>query len=383
MFLHCITPTRHLRYAYAQIPNEIEAIKTVLAQDPLLGDYFIEIVVFIKEWLEGKTDFMLHTSGSTGSPKAIKVARHQMQASAQTTLAALRLGKNDRALLAIPAQFIGGKMMIVRALCAQMELYVIKPQGNPLAFWEADLKKTTLLDFAAFVPLQMQTILSETPEKIALIEQMRAIILGGAALPYGLESKLRKLRKLSKVEIYATYGMTETLSHIALRRINGRQADDYFQTLAPTKVALDERDCLVISAPHLDLPHLVTNDLAELRSPTEFRYCGRYDNIINSGGVKIEPEKIERLLEKALIALGLEAHFVIVGLPDERLGEKVACLWERANAWDEKTEQVLKKYLEKHLSKYENPKNFYYLTPFPKTESGKINRLALKQMDFA
>jgi O-succinylbenzoic acid--CoA ligase len=380
MYLHCLTPQKCHTFAYAQIPKEIESIKAILAQDPLLGDYFIDIVVFIKEWLEGKTHFLLRTSGSTGKPKLIEATRSQMQASAETTLEALQLKKNDKALLAISAQFIGGKMMIVRALCAEMELYVIAPQSNPLTLWEADLKKATFLDFAAFVPLQMQAIVEETPEKIPLLEQMKAVIIGGAAISYALEQKLQKIRK---VALYATYGMTETLSHIALRRLNSRQADAYFQTLAPTKVALDARGCLTICAPHLALPHLITNDLAELRSPTEFRYLGRYDNLINSGGIKIEPEKIERLLEKALAVLDLKANFVVLGLPDARLGEKVVCIWERETPWTEKTEETLKKYLEKHLNKYENPKFFYYLTSFPKTGSGKINRPALKEMMLA
>jgi o-succinylbenzoate---CoA ligase len=313
-----------------------------------------ETFLFIKKWLEGAEQFRLTTSGSTGTPKEITLTRSQLQQSTQRTIQALQLSSGTTALVCLDTKYIAGKMMLVRALEANMKIIAAEPASNPL-------QKLTLAvqpDFAALVPLQLETILTD-PTSSQKLQSFKIIILGGAAASESLKAKIKSLRPA----VYATYGMTETVSHIALQRLNGPSPDPDFKTLPEIKIKTDERDCLVIELPGFQNP-IITNDLVKIINDHHFKILGRYDNIINSGGVKLVPETIEKKLSLLLT----NQSFFVAGVFDERLGQKLVLVVQG------KQQPELPAALKLALSGYEVPKGIFYLDKFILTETGKINR---------
>ncbi|MFT5618363.1 MAG: O-succinylbenzoic acid--CoA ligase [Arenicella sp.] len=323
---------------------------------------------FCHDWLNGQTDFVLHTSGSTGKPKPIEITRKQMEASAKSTIQALGLIENDNFLVCINTDFIGGKMMLVRGLELGANLVVIEPSGNPLQFIEPNSQ----FDFMAVVPLQLENILSQSPEKKAVLNQMKAIIVGGAPVGKKLEQKIQLL----KSPVFSTYGMTETISHIALKRLNGNEKSDCFQSLPNVEISQDERGCLAIQSEITKNEVIITNDLVELISPTEFRWLGRVDNIINSGGIKIQLEELESEIEQILLGLEINCQFAICPIPDEKLGQKIVLFLELKSLSDEIFSELTST-MGNQLGKYRNPKETRFQTTFPLTASGKIDRKKL------
>ncbi len=336
----------------------------------LLTNYEIETVNFCQQWLSGQIYFNVHTSGSTGRPKPIRIHREQMQASAQATAQALGLEAGDAALVCINTAYIGGKMMLVRGMELDLELHLIPPQANPYsAFLENFGAKQ--IQFLAFVPLQLQAILAQNPEAQAWLDGTKAIILGGAPVSFALEQKIQSLR----APIYSTYGMTETVSHIALRRLNGAKASAFYEALPSVEVRLDQRACLQIKAPMTQNQWLTTNDRVELLADQRFRWLGRVDNIINSGGVKIQLEKIEQAIEALFYRENLSQAFFLAGLPDEKWGEKLS-LFIEGEAWEKSREEAFLEKLAESLDSYEKPRAVYYLPKFVRTDTQKIHRKA-------
>jgi len=318
-------------------------------------------LVFCHDWLTGKKQFTLQTSGSTGTPKEINFSRDQMIASASMTQAALNLKEDDTALICLDTKYIAGQMMLVRSFVVGMNIIATEPSSNPFT----SIEITQKIDFTALVPYQLQNIVSTNPE---LLNKVRVAIIGGAPIDSSLKNKLRGL----ECEIYATYGMTETLSHIGLMKLNGKNASDYFSVLPGVRIDKDDRGCLVIKTNFLD-KSLITNDLVDIRDSNQFKWLGRWDNIINSGGVKVMPEKIERQLEEIFQANGITNRFFITGFPDSSLGQKV-CLLIESPPFDEGAMHQLQSEMRAELSKYEVPKEIKFLDRFEQTESGKINR---------
>lgn len=318
---------------------------------------------FINHWKSELDNFTLQTSGSTGNPKQIKVSRQSLIKSAKLTAKALDLKKGDTALLCMPIEFVAGKMMLVRALVLDLNLVVVKPSSNPLK----DLSSETTIDFAAMTPMQVQQILKE-PETLSKLSQIKKLIIGGAPVSLQLENDLQQLPG----EVYETYGMTETLTHVSLRRINGTQRSEYFEVLHGISISTDNRGCLNIHAPHLDNPNVITNDLVEIISPTQFRWLGRADNVINSGGIKFFPEQIEKKLENII-----KSRFIVIGLPDKKLGEKVVLVIETSTqkGYDTLPERIAKK-----LETYERPRDIMFVEKFPETSTGKIIRSKIQQL---
>ena len=305
---------------------------------------------FIKEWLQGSEKFKLQTSGSTGTPKEITLTRNQLKQSAERTLRTLNLNQNDTALVCLDTKYIAGKMMLVRALEANTKIVVTEPAANPLQNIESSIT------FTALVPLQLQEILKHS-DSVQKLNDMKAVIIGGAAVSASLQKEITKL----KCAVYATYGMTETVSHIALQRLNGPDATDFFTVLPGIKITRDQRGCLIIEMPEFFQP-IVTNDLVDVIAPNQFRWLGRFDNVINSGGFKISPEEVEKEIE------GLLPHrsFFVTSILDERLGEKLVLILEGARG------NIDLSGLQLHP--YEIPKDVILLPEFIRTETGKINR---------
>ncbi len=323
---------------------------------------FLSALRFCQDWLMGKDSFLLHTSGSTGNPKPITVSRQQMEASAKGTAQALNLCAGDTALVCLNTSYIAGLMMLVRGMVIGMDLILVPPVSSPLR----EIKRQDSLDFAAFVPLQLQTILREqNPDDLSLLNQMKAIIVGGAAPNDELEEMTGGL----SAPVFITYGMTETVSHIALRRLNGKEKEEDYKTLPHVSIDLDERGCLKILAPVTQNQWIQTNDVVVLTGKNSFRWLGRADYTINSGGVKIQPEKVEALLGKLLSENGFSCFF-IAGLPHPQLGEAVT-LFVESNA---EPNEALQEKIRSQVDRFQLPKAILCIPSFPKTATGKIER---------
>lgn len=328
---------------------------------------------FLIEWFSDSPTVNLHTSGSTGVPKLIVAEKSRMIASARMTLDYLGLKPGDTALLCLSVNYIAGKMMVVRAIVGGLNLLIGDLSSNPLQNEERHI------DFAAMVPLQ---VYNSFRDKNGRFSRIGKVIIGGGAIDINEENFYSTLPN----EIYATYGMTETLSHIAMRRINGDKRSPYFTPMDGVDVKVKEENgedigTLVINAPRLCAETLYTNDNVEMRSDGTFRILGRKDNVVCSGGIKLQIEEIE-----AKLANIIYVDFAISSKPDEKLGEKLVLVIEDSKERHVATSSsaLLSSYLGFDLTacleKYEIPKEVFYILHLPRTESGKIARATLKQM---
>jgi O-succinylbenzoic acid--CoA ligase len=326
-------------------------------------------MVFCSEWLSGVDRFIVHTSGSTGEPKPITLTREQMTHSARMTGEALNLRAGDRALVCLSPNHIAGLMMLVRCFVLDLEMTIVEPSSAPFA--TLDLRDTPSFEFTALMPLQLQSILSN-PYHIAFLNAMKAVLVGGVPVSIALRKEIEKLN----APVYQTFGMTETVSHIALRRVNGPDASEMYHTLPGVEIGCDARGCLTIQSAVTEHRRIVTNDVIELLSPRNFRWLGRVDNIINSGGVKVQTEKIEAAIEQTLDEMGFAHHeFFVAGKPDEKYHEVVVAVFGGRRLSSE-TAGKLKTLLQKKLTKYETPKEILFVDSMILTSSGKIDRRA-------
>lgn len=321
-----------------------------------LDDEEIHCFEFIKEWFSEKDFFIVPTSGSTGIPKLIKITRQQMQYSAKMTGKALKLKKGMNAFICLSTQHIAGKMMLVRAFELDLNLTIVSPASNPFINFSP-----SKIDFIALVPFQLQTILESN--KNYYLENCHAIIIGGAPVSYDLEQKIQTVNS----PIFGTYGMTETVSHIALKKLNGIKKDVFFHCLPNVIIKQDERNCLSIESPVSNNETLITNDLVNIISPTSFEWLGRVDNVINSGGIKIQIEQVEQKIIELFYKKNIKNRFIIGGINDKQFGTKVILLIE--GKCDFKLE-----WLHNILTKYELPKALFFTPLLIETKTGKINR---------
>jgi o-succinylbenzoate---CoA ligase len=318
---------------------------------------------FIKDWLSQQKDFEIATSGSTGSPKKIIISRDQMVASASLTARVLNLEKGQSCLICIDTKYIGGRMMLVRALTFGLRICAIDPCANPLEKIPSD----QWVNFTAFVPYQVENVLAS--KNSHLLDKVDQAIIGGAPLGKNTIETLDNF----KCQLYATYGMTETVSHIALRKLNGPEKQRFFHTLPGVTIDLDNRGCAILSVPFLS-EKISTNDIVLKMSSTQFEWLGRFDNIINTGGIKVSPEKVEAAIQTILHSTGLRNRFFVHGMDDKQLGSRVVLVIE-SNILDEQFLKFLYSSLAAVLSPYEIPKEALLVSKFSETENGKINRL--------
>lgn len=296
---------------------------------------------FILDWFDQKSFIELTTSGTTGAPKIIRIEKKAMINSALATGDFFDLKPGDTALHCLPMKYIAGKMMFVRGLILGLAIDFVAPSSHPL------IRENASYDFVAMVPLQIQNCLSE-------FVNVKKIIIGGAKLNSELRKELLKI----KSKVYETYGMTETITHIAAKKIN----EEVFSLLPNVAISQDNRNCLVISAPNLTSELLVTNDLVTIVNENQFIFLGRIDNVINSGGIKLIPEKIEDKL-----AQKIASRFFVIGVADANLGEKLVLIIEG-------DEYPLEETIFDDLDKYEKPKAVFFTKKFIETENGKIKR---------
>lgn len=312
-----------------------------------------EIYNFLKSWFDHSQTVSAQTSGSTGKPKSILLSKQSMINSARMTNRFFGLESGKTALLSLPASYIAGKMMLVRALVGGFNLLTVEPKANPFEDLNAPI------DFASITPYQLH----HSAETLK-VKQVRNIIVGGGHV----NSKLEALADEIPASLYETYGMTETCSHIALRRFNGKEKSGCFTTLEGVTIRRDERDCLAIKAPHLLKNEIQTNDMVELIGLNSFRWLGRADSVVNSGGIKIHPEQVEKKLE-GLIPSG----YFISSIPDEVLENKVVLVIE-SEKYTLQQEIDLKATFENRLDKYEMPRQIFYLPRFIYSSANKVLR---------
>lgn len=321
----------------------------------------------LPDWERAFFDFILHflddtehiiqkSSGTTGKPKTLKLSKAGMIQSAKDTAGYFNLKPGDKALLCLPVEYIAGKMMIVRALIAGLNLFHEAPSSKP------DLSDYQKIHFSAMVPMQVE----HTIEQPAF-ENIEILIIGGSKVSNALASRLKQ----SKTHCYETYGMAETYSHVALRKINGTNPESQFKALPGISFDTDQRDCLVIHANRLEKP-IITNDVVEVTDATYFKLLGRYDNLINTGGIKINPEELENKLSSLI-----DYNFAIIGLPDNTLGEAVTLAIETDQPVDK---EKLQRELVKHLSKFQVPRQIVTLPTLPRNDSYKIDRKKLRKL---
>ncbi|MEY3452210.1 MAG: hypothetical protein RL711_2038 [Bacteroidota bacterium] len=322
-----------------------------------------QAIDWLQEWASEKQAFRIMTSGSTGAPKAIQITRKQMKCSAVLTLKALQLKEGDSMLINLNCEYIAGKMMLVRGMEGEMNMYFTEPSSNPLLTID-----NNTFDFLSFVPLQIETILTQTPEKITILNAAKAIIIGGAPISLSLEKALQNIM----APVYHTYGMSETVSHIALRRVNGKERSAYFNTLNGISIGVDDRQCLRLNHDVSGNQDVISNDIIELISPTAFKWLGRADDVINSGGVKIIPTQVEEKLASIFDQLAIQNRFFVFGLPHATLGSSVNLLIEAA--LHPNLVQSLKDEMANGLSVYERPKAMFFVEKFKETLTQKIDR---------
>ena len=314
------------------------------------GEPYEQIIgEFLFDWLDNNPDIDVLTSGTTGVPKKIKIAKQHMVNSALTTGDFFKIYPGHTALHCLPANYIAGKIMLVRAIILGLSLDIVPPKGNPLSHTHKSY------DFCAMVPLQVK-------KSLAQLERLKTLIIGGAPIPKELREELMNV----KTRAFETYGMTETVTHIAVKEINAK-SNNLFKTLPGTKINSNQEGCLTIDAPHVAHDTIVTTDLVDIIDEQTFKWLGRADNIINSGGVKLIPEQIEEKLN----AIITDRYFVF-SMPDASLGEQLCLLVEGLPSTIDNISEQLRN--NKSLKKYEHPKRIFFTDKFEETPTGKVNR---------
>ena len=323
------------------------------------------VYAFIVEWFSPSPYIEAKTSGSTGAPKIVKLEKDAMCASAAMTCDYFGLRSGDTILLCLSADYIAGKMMLVRALVADLDVLLVPPSSNPLKE-----NFTHAVTFSAFVPMQLEAgLIAAGPDVRATyarrLSSIDTVIVGGSPMRPELCDVLSRL----DCNVYATYGMTETYSHIAVKRIDREHRRRFFESLPGIHVSKDARDCLVVHAPRLGLDRVVTNDLVEIEDGARFSVLGRIDHVINTGSVKVFPERIERKISPLFDG----RRFFVFPQPDHELYQRVGLLIEGGPFAEAKT-QKLRQSMATYVEPYERPKDIFFLRNFFETASGKLDR---------
>ncbi|MGB8705684.1 MAG: AMP-binding protein [Gillisia sp.] len=338
-----------VHYSNAELKNiAYNLIKEGEPHEGAIGD-------FLLDWIKPSEFITVKTSGSTGTPKKFRIRKEFMVNSAKATGSFFELPEKSTALLCLPVDYIAGKMMLVRAMVLGWELDSIPPSSNPLD----QVFKT--YDFCAMTPFQLDN-------SIARLHLIKKLIVGGGAVAPNLQLMVQGL----KTKVYETFGMTETVSHIAAKRLNAKKKKKKeipFKLLPNIQISTDDRGCLIVKAPKVAEGTVVTNDMVEILTYKKFLWKGRYDNVINSGGIKLFPEEIERKLNEII-----DRRFFITSLPDDALGQKLVLFVE--TDFSEDYLQQLKKQIEEldSLTRYEKPRKIYLIEKFEETPNGKIHR---------
>ena len=343
----------HNRFKYNGHHFDHEELKEVAYSLIKEGEPYEQVTGdFLIDWLNDKDHLYVKTSGSTGAPKNIRLLKQAMVNSAIATGDFFGLQPGDKALDCLPAHFIAGKMMLVRAMILGLEIDIVEPSAHPIFDYEKHYQ------FCAMIPLQLKNTLS-------YVNNIETMIVGGSKVTKPLLDKIKQCPN----RFYETYGMTETITHVAVRQLKSKDypGEDQFNALPNVQFSLDDRNCLIIHAPNLIDEALITNDIVELKGEKAFKWKGRFDNVINSAGVKLYPEQIEDKLQQHI-----DHRYIVAGIDDEALGEKLVLIVEDANL---DTNDLLDRInQDKEFTKFEIPKLVLKSEKFVQTVNGKIQR---------
>jgi O-succinylbenzoic acid--CoA ligase len=340
--------THHLSRTQSQHPDFGE-----------LPEFAQEAFTFCKDWLDGKDHFVQATSGSTGVPKLQEITRQQLMASATATGAFFGVNSEFKLLCCLNPAYIAGKMMLVRAMIWDCEITLVEPNANPLASQEESF------DLVAMVPLQIETSLS-SPSSLEKLKAIQTVLIGGAPLSDSLQMALSK----EGIAAWQTFGMTETVSHIALAPIGTGEL--LYQTLPGVEIGVSENQCLWIQSAMSGSEKIETNDVIELRLKNTFVWLGRVDFVVNSGGIKLFPEQLEKKINAWMTDKYPGVPHFFFGEADDRLGQRLVLYLEGEPS--QFNLEAMEEGMKKILGKYEVPKKINWLPRFTYTESGKINR---------
>ena len=365
-------PTIHIdgnEYSIEQAkrrPNDTPSQLQTLFTERYGADSFqVSLANFLTEWFDEKDTVKVHTSGSTGKPKELWVEKQRMINSANATVSFLGLKEGDSALLCMPLPYIAGKMVVVRALITGLNLQLVTPCGHPLQAVDS------VPNFAAMTPMQVFNTL-EVPAEHERLKQVKHLIIGGGAV----NAEMAEVLKEFPHAVWSTYGMTETLSHIALRRISGDNASEWYTPFKGVDVSLSAENTLTIYAPKVCSEVLHTNDIVTFNKQGQFRILGRKDNTINTGGIKVQIEEVETALHKEL-----SLPFMITSAPDPKFGEHIVLLTERdmGNSSVLPNEEEIQAAIQK-LPVYWRPKSIVFVEHLPLTGTGKPDRATAKRL---
>jgi O-succinylbenzoic acid--CoA ligase len=340
--------SHHLSSSQSSLPNLEE-----------LPEFAQEAFTFCKDWLDGKDSFVQTTSGSTGTPKLQEITRHQLVTSASATGAFFGADSEFKLLCCLNPAYIAGKMMLVRALVWNCEITLVEPSADPMASVDGHF------DLVAMVPLQVETSLSSRPS-LEKLKAIQTVLIGGAPLSNSLHKALSK----EGIPAWQTFGMTETVSHIALAPI--RTGELIYEALPGVEIGVSENQCLWIQSPMSGAEKIETNDVIELRLKNSFVWLGRADFVVNSGGIKLFPEQLENKISAWISEWYPGVPYFFYGEADERLGQRLVLFVEGEQS--EVILEALEGELKNLLGKFEIPKQIYLLPRFKYTPSGKINR---------
>ncbi|MEA3496732.1 MAG: AMP-binding protein [Bacteroidota bacterium] len=344
--------------------NELEFDK-IKNSTSLGNDNFIASVCkIIADWNSGRKKFKLKTSGSTAKAKIIFFTKEQLIISAKQTIETFKISKSDTLFLCLPVDHSAGFMMVIRALVCKANLLVLKPSKNPLK----EISLNQKIDFFAFIPQQFSSLILETPEKIKILNKSRAVIIGGERISKEIIAQAKEIQ----APVFHTYGMTETLTHVALKRLNGKNPDKYFHLLKNIKAETDNKNRLILQTPLYPSKKLYTNDIVNLNKDQSFEWLTRADNIINSSGFKINPDELAIKIENQISEIFKNTTYFFFSIPDKIVGEKLMLAIESSNS--EKKEMILK-LLTKKLKRYEIPKEIIFIDNFVYSSLGKINKI--------
>ncbi len=342
----------NLHPTHIKVNSQTTTVESLLANRESTTGWERDWLDFLAEWYDERDVIEVKTSGSTGDPKTIRLKKDFVAASALRTIRFFNLKKGDKVLHCLPSQFIAGKLMVVRALIAKLDLHVVDPSGDFVSLQEGHPFK-----FTAMVTNQVEKYLQLDNQTLELL------LIGGSSVPPALEQKLQTVG----TRCYSSYAMTETATHIALRQLNGEGKDEWYHCLQDIHLSLDERGCIRIAMPGLDEGPLQTNDLAELLNEQTFRILGRADNRMISGGLKFSPEELEQKLEAAI-----KLPFYISSKAHDQLGQQLVLIVEGTD--DEKLRVELKTICTNHLSRYERPREIIFVRQIARTGNGKLKR---------
>lgn len=335
---------------------ELANINLIAKEKPMYSG----LINFINEWINQKQEFSFQTSGSTGTPKNTKITRSQIEASVNMTKKALELSPDDNVLVCLNPEYIATIMMVARCLILDLNMIIVEPSSNPFRY----LSEERRIDFASFVPFQIEEIFKNSDAR--RLVKIKNILIGGAAISNQLIENLKSI----DTKIYQSYGMTETVSHIALMNLH---TEDNFHCLEGIKIRKNENDCLAIQGKVTNNLWIQTNDIIDLKSKSEFKWLGRLDNVINSGGIKIFPEELEKHSSRVLDQFHFKNNFFFYGKKDEIFGE-ILCLIFEEKVPEQTILETLQNSIIKRFSKYYLPKEIRAIDRFATTNSGKVKR---------